>query len=103
MHQPHLITDGFLFLTLFRGQHGEEIAHAFDPHEAQLGFERFTLFDLGFDRGQLCLLIRHERAEFSLRHLDIRVSPDLRPVLIKGQGLQLGHLIVRQAEVLLML
>src|SRR6267143_6592503 len=49
MHLPHLITKGFLFLTLFGVQHWVEIAVGFDPHEAQLGFKRFAVFDLGFD------------------------------------------------------
>ncbi len=102
MHLPHLVTNGFLFLTLFGGQHRVEIALGFDPHKTQLGFERFALFDLGFDDGQLRLLIRHERPEFPFRHLDIRVSPDLCAVLVKSEGLQLGDLVLRQTEVLLM-
>lgn len=102
MHLPYLVTKGFLFLTLFGGQHCIEIALGFDPYETQLGFERFALFDLGFDDGQFCLLIRHERPKLPFRHLDIRVSPDPNAVLVKSEDLQLGDLVVRQAEVLLM-
>ena len=92
----------FCLLTLFGGQHCVEIALGFDPHETQLGFERFALFDLRFDDGQLRLLIRYERPELPFRHLHIRVSPDLCAVLVKSEDLQLRDLVVRQAEVLLM-
>ena len=102
MHLPRLVTKRLLFLTLFGSQHGVEIAFGFDPHDTQLGFERFALCDLGFDDRHLRLLIRHERPEFPFRHLDIRASPDLCAVLVKSEGLQLGDLVVRQTKVLLM-
>jgi hypothetical protein len=102
MHLPHLVTNGFLFLTLFGGEHCVEIALCFDPHKTQLGFEGFSLFNLGFDDGQLRLLICHERPELPFRNLDICMSPDLSAVLVKSEDLELGDLVVRQAEILLM-
>src|SRR6185295_15307659 len=89
---PHLVTKGVLFLTLFGRQDCVEIALGFDLHETQLALERFALFDLGFDDGQLRLLIRHERPEFPIRHLNICLSTNLCAVLVKSEGLQLGDL-----------
>jgi hypothetical protein len=100
MHLPHLVMNGFLLLTLFGSQHCVEIAFGFDPHETQLRFEGSALFDLGFDGGQLRLLILYERPEFPFCHLDIRVGPDLLAVLVKSKGLQLGDWLIRQAKVL---
>src|SRR6476661_2848630 len=88
MGLPYLVTKGVLFLALFGCQDCVEIALGFDLHETQLGFERFALFDLGFDDGQLRLLIRHERPEFPIRHLNIGLSANRCAVLVKSEGLQ---------------
>ena len=83
----HPIMNGFLFLALFGSQDGLEITFRVDPHKTQLGCERFALVDLGFDDGQIRLFIRHQGPELPLRHLNIRVSPNLRTVLVESEDL----------------
>jgi hypothetical protein len=65
---------------------------------SHVGFDRFTLFDFGFDDGQFRLLTRHQCSEFPVRHLNIRMGLDLCAILVKSEGIQLGDLVLRQAE-----
>src|SRR5439155_489061 len=102
MGVPHLSTDGLQFVALFGSEDREEGSFRLDPHESQVGFERFALFELGFDDGEARLLIRDDSPELPLRHQHVRVPPNLRPVLVKRQRLQLGNLLGGQADVLLM-
>src|SRR5881628_1670632 len=102
MGVPHLSTDGLQFVALFGSEDREEGSFRLDPHESQVGFERFALFELGFDDGEARLLIRDDSPELPLRHQHVRVPPNLRPVLVKRQRLQLGNLLGGQADVVLM-
>ena len=102
MGVPDLVKESFLFLTLLRGQHREEVSFRLDSHELQVGFDRFALFELGLDDGEVRLLVPDERSQLPLRHHDIRVRPNPHAVLVKRESSELGDLLVRQTDFFLM-
>ena len=84
---------GIFFRTLFRGQQAHDIPACFDGSHPQPDLQIFTLFQLGFDRGEIRLSFSVSALQFALRNLDIGFSLDTGFSEIELNIFQLGDLV----------
>ena len=95
----HLAVLGLFLRTLFRSQQAHHIATCLDGRHPQPDLQIFTLFQLGFDHGEIGLLIIGQCFQLAFRDLDIGFGLDTRLVKIELDIFQFGDLIGGEPDI----
>lgn len=99
----HLGVLGLFLRSLFRSQQAHHVATGLDGCHPQPDLQIFALSQLGFDRGEIGLVIVGQRLQFTFRNLDVGFGLDPCFVKIELDVLQFSNLIRREPNILVVL
>ena len=99
----HLFVFCLFFLSLFGSQQGKGIPLRLDDGHSESELVVQALFDLRFDGRNIRLFIFDQGLMLPLRDQNVRFRFDPGAIQIEFHVLQLRHLLVAQADLLLML